>query len=89
MSAEALQADDPLWNINDVREFFGGSGRPLAIATVYRLIHTGVIPAPFHIGGSSRWVASECRAARQRMMAAERGPHRRHPRGRKGGGAPL
>jgi predicted DNA-binding transcriptional regulator AlpA len=49
-----------------VEVFFGGT-RPLHAATVYRLIGKGVIPAPIHVGSSSRWSLAECEAALARM----------------------
>jgi predicted DNA-binding transcriptional regulator AlpA len=47
---------------------FGGS-RPINSATLYRGIRHGRYPKPVKIGGSSRWLRSECEAALQRMIA--------------------
>src|ERR1700737_3570933 len=58
-----------LIDIHGVREFFGGS-RPIDVATVYRFIKRGRIPKPIKIGGSARWLRSECQIALTRMIAA-------------------
>jgi predicted DNA-binding transcriptional regulator AlpA len=48
--------------------FFGGS-RPISKATLYRGIPDR-FPPPVRVGlGSSRWVRTECVAARERMLA--------------------
>jgi predicted DNA-binding transcriptional regulator AlpA len=49
-----------------VCQFFGGT-RPLNPATLYRGIRRGHFPAPVRVGGSSRWLRSECEAALQAM----------------------
>jgi predicted DNA-binding transcriptional regulator AlpA len=60
---------DDLWHIDLVCRFFGGT-KPLNAATVYRNIKLGRIPAPIKTGpGSARWIPSECRAAREAMVA--------------------
>lgn len=43
-----------LWNIKQVRKFFGVSR-----ATIYRWIKAGKIPKPAKPGGSPRWDAEE------------------------------
>jgi len=37
-------------------------------ATLYRHIRRGLLPKPVKIGGSSRWLRSECEAALQAMV---------------------
>jgi predicted DNA-binding transcriptional regulator AlpA len=46
--------------------YFGGS-RPINPATLYRNIRKGLFPQPVRVGGSSRWLRSECEAALQAM----------------------
>ena len=46
---------------------FGGS-KPINAATLYRHIRNGRVPKPVKIGGSSRWLLSECQAALQAMV---------------------
>ena len=50
-----------------VCRMFGGN-RPINPATLYRKIRHGVLPKPVKIGGSSRWLRSECEAALQTMV---------------------
>jgi predicted DNA-binding transcriptional regulator AlpA len=47
-----------------------GGTRPVHHSTIYRLIARRLWPKPVHIGGSSRWLRSECEAALARMMEA-------------------
>ena len=37
-------------------------------STLYRGIRQGTFPPPIHVGGSSRWVRSECEAVLRRLM---------------------
>ena len=53
-----------LLNRKEVCHFFGN----LHPATLYRKIRQGVLPKPVKIGGSSRWLLSECQAALQAMV---------------------
>jgi predicted DNA-binding transcriptional regulator AlpA len=62
-----MDTDDNLLDIDAVRAFFGGS-KPLSKPTLYRLIKIGDVPSPAHVGGSSRWLESECRTSLQRMI---------------------
>jgi len=48
----------------EVCRFFGG----INPATLYRKIRQGVLPKPVKIGGSSRWLLSECQEALQSMV---------------------
>ena len=52
---------------NGVCRMFGGNP-PINPATLYRKIRQGVLPKPVKIGGSSRWLRSECEAALQTMV---------------------
>jgi predicted DNA-binding transcriptional regulator AlpA len=57
-----------LWTRESVLKFFGGE-RPLHLSTLYRGIERGIYPRPVYVSANSvRWVASECHAARQRML---------------------
>jgi predicted DNA-binding transcriptional regulator AlpA len=50
--------------------FFGGANRPINPATLYRGIQIGRYPKPIKVGAnSSRWIESECHAARAKMIA--------------------
>jgi hypothetical protein len=80
-------ADDELWDAPKVRAYFGGV-KPIHISTLYRGIDTGIYPPPIYVSANSvRWVPHECRAARQRMIAARDQPKPKpaKPRGRKPG----
>jgi predicted DNA-binding transcriptional regulator AlpA len=50
-----------------VCSYFGGS-RPLNPSTLYRGIKLGRYPKAVKIGGSSRWLRSECECALQAMV---------------------
>jgi hypothetical protein len=64
---------EPDWDIDTVRASFGGS-RPLDRATIYRAVRRGHIPKPYKVGSVlSRWVSSECRAARRAMIERRTG----------------
>ena len=52
---------------NEVCRMFGGS-KPINSATLYRGIKLGRFPRPVKVGGSSRWLRSECEAALQSMV---------------------
>jgi predicted DNA-binding transcriptional regulator AlpA len=64
-----MQIDHELLHLKAVCEFFGGT-RPLNPSTLYRGVKDGRYPPPVKIGpGSSRWLRSECEAARERLIA--------------------
>jgi predicted DNA-binding transcriptional regulator AlpA len=47
--------------------YFGGS-RPINPATLYRGVSRGLYPRPVKVGGSSRWLRSECEASLRVMI---------------------
>jgi predicted DNA-binding transcriptional regulator AlpA len=50
--------------------FFGGN-RPINPATLYRGIAAGRFPKPIRVApNTSRWLKSECEAAREALIAA-------------------
>jgi predicted DNA-binding transcriptional regulator AlpA len=58
------------WDLLDKRavcRMFGGS-RPINAATLYRHIRKGRFPKPVRVGGSSRWLRTECEAVLQAMV---------------------
>jgi predicted DNA-binding transcriptional regulator AlpA len=61
-------SDDKL-DLRSVCKFYGGV-KPLDPSTVYRNIRAGLIPKPVRIGGSSRWLRSECEASLKAMQEA-------------------
>jgi predicted DNA-binding transcriptional regulator AlpA len=66
---EAPKAAPEHWTIEQVCDFFGGNDRPLNPSTIYRGIKDGRFPAPVKVGPqTSRWLSTECEAARARMM---------------------
>ena len=48
----------------DVCQFFG----QINPSTLYRHIKRGLLPKPLKVGGSSRWLRSECELALQMMV---------------------
>ncbi|MGY4261424.1 putative DNA-binding transcriptional regulator AlpA [Bradyrhizobium sp. USDA 4516] len=67
--------DLELWDRQTVQKFFGGTKKPIHLSTLYRGIASGLYPPPVNVGGNvARWVGQECRAARQRMLAARTRP---------------
>jgi predicted DNA-binding transcriptional regulator AlpA len=53
----------------EVCRLFGGT-KPINPATLYRQIRKGLLPKPIRVGGSSRWLRSECELALQAMAEA-------------------
>ena len=60
-----MQSD--LLDKGEVCRYFGGT-KPINTATLYRKIRQGLLPKPVKIGGSSRWLRSECEAALRQMV---------------------
>jgi hypothetical protein len=87
-SSKTLQPPAPieLWDRRAVLEFFGGT-KPLHPSTLYRGLGL-IYPRPINTRGNTvRWLADECRAALQRMIAERDEPPKRverrgRPRGR-------
>jgi predicted DNA-binding transcriptional regulator AlpA len=66
----AEASDNEMMTLGATCAFFGGD-RPLNASTLYRGIKAKRYPAPVRVGpNSSRWVRSECLAARQKLIAA-------------------
>jgi Prophage CP4-57 regulatory protein (AlpA) len=67
----ALSDDEVMLTTTETCTYFGGPGRPIHSATLYRGVADGRYPRPVWIGPNSvRWLLSECREARQRMIDA-------------------
>jgi predicted DNA-binding transcriptional regulator AlpA len=64
-----MQSD--LLDKGEVCRYFGGS-RPINSATLYRQIRKGRLPKPIRVGGSSRWLRTECEAVLQAMVEVRR-----------------
>jgi predicted DNA-binding transcriptional regulator AlpA len=55
----------------EVCRLFGGT-KPINPATLYRGIRKGRYPKPVKVGGSSRWLRTECELALRSMVEARR-----------------
>jgi predicted DNA-binding transcriptional regulator AlpA len=62
-----MQAD--LLDRVEVCRLFGGT-KPINPSTLYRQIKAGKFPRPIHVGGSSRWLLSECQAVLRQLVEA-------------------
>jgi predicted DNA-binding transcriptional regulator AlpA len=71
---ERPQMTTELLDAKAVAAFFGGN-RPLNLATLYRGIRHGRFPPPVRVGGSSRWLRSECEAALSKMLEQRNDSH--------------
>ena len=81
-------AEDELWDVQKVLEYFGGGSKPIHISTLYRGIDAKIYPKPINVSlNIVRWVPRECREARQRMISERGKPQAKpaKPRGRKRG----
>jgi predicted DNA-binding transcriptional regulator AlpA len=58
---------DHLLDRGEVCRYFGGT-RPINPSTLYRGIRQGTYPKQIKIGGSSRWLLTECRDALAAMV---------------------
>jgi hypothetical protein len=69
-------ADDELWDSDETCAYFGGgSTKPIHISTLYRGIAADIYPKPINVSPNVvRWLPSECRAARQRMLRERSNP---------------
>jgi predicted DNA-binding transcriptional regulator AlpA len=73
--APSAEVELELLTQRDVLKFFGGSSRPIHVSTLYRGVASGIYPRPINIAPNAvRWIASECRAAQQRMVTARDKP---------------
>jgi predicted DNA-binding transcriptional regulator AlpA len=70
----STEPDDELWDRQKVLEYFGGT-KPIHLSTLYRGVNDGRYPPPISVSANVvRWIPCECRAARQRMIAARGNP---------------
>jgi predicted DNA-binding transcriptional regulator AlpA len=68
--APAVASAEDMMTLGAACAFFGGN-RPLNPSTLYRGIKAKRYPPPVHVGpNSSRWLRSECHAARQKLIEA-------------------
>jgi predicted DNA-binding transcriptional regulator AlpA len=51
----------------EVLFLFGGT-KPIDPSTLYRQIRKGTFPKPIRVGGSSRWLRTECEQVLQAMI---------------------
>jgi predicted DNA-binding transcriptional regulator AlpA len=84
-SEKVRQGNPRLWDSETTRAFFGG----IDISTLYRGMAAGRYPRPVLVSEHvARWLAEECEAALERLIAARDEPrkkpeHRGRPRGSK------
>jgi hypothetical protein len=72
-----------LWVRETVLRFFGGE-QPLHVSTLYRGIKCKIYPPPINVSPNVvRWLANECRAALQDLIADRDKPKPPQRRGRK------
>jgi predicted DNA-binding transcriptional regulator AlpA len=80
LTDETPKATPELWVRPTVEKYFGGE-KPIHTSTLYRGIETGIYPPPINVSPNVvRWLPHECRAARQRMLAARDEPKPPSPR---------
>ena len=64
-----------MMSLSETCAFFGGSERPIHYSTLYRGIAAGRYPEGVRVGPNSvRWLRSECREARQKLIEARNQP---------------
>ena len=82
-SANAIRGQPRLWDRETTCAFFGG----IDPSTLYRGMDVGRYPRPVLVSANvARWLADECEAALDRMIAARDNPKPpSHRRGRKRG----
>jgi len=62
---------DVMMSRSETCVFFGGPERPIHYSTLYRGIAAGRYPEGVRVGPNSvRWLRSECREARQKLIDA-------------------
>jgi len=80
-SEKARQGNLRLWDAATTCAFFGG----IDVSTLYRGMDAGRYPRPVLVSAHvARWLASECEAALERMIAERDKPRKRPDRRRKG-----
>ena len=78
-SANSARGPPRLWDRATTLAFFGG----IDVSTLYRGIHSGRYPRPVNVSNNVvRWLADECEAALDRMIAARNEPKPSERRGR-------
>jgi predicted DNA-binding transcriptional regulator AlpA len=66
--------DDAMFDLREVREYFGGKRSPLSASTIYRWVKAGKLAKPVIITSkNSRWRRSDCKATRDKIMAEQNG----------------
>jgi predicted DNA-binding transcriptional regulator AlpA len=79
-SANAIRGPPRLWDRETTLAFFGG----IDVSTLYRGMNAGRYPRPVLVSANvARWLADECEAALQRMIAMRDEPKLPTGRGRK------
>ena len=80
ISANAIRGPPRLWDCATTCAFFGA----IDVSTLYRGVHSGRYPRPVNVSDNVvRWLADECEAALQRMIAARDEPKLAERRGRR------
>jgi predicted DNA-binding transcriptional regulator AlpA len=80
-SANAIRGPPRLWDRDTTCAFFGG----IDISTLYRGMAAKRYPRPVFVSANvARWLADECEAALERMIAERDKPKPPSRRGRKG-----
>jgi predicted DNA-binding transcriptional regulator AlpA len=79
-TAKSASPENPrLWDREMTRAFFGG----IDVSTLYRGVHAGRYPRPVNVSNNVvRWLAEECEATLDRMIAARNDPQPPQRRGR-------
>lgn len=58
-----MLAPDELMLEAETRAFFGGATRSISVTAFYNGMRAGRYPRPIRLGGSARWLRTECEAA--------------------------
>jgi predicted DNA-binding transcriptional regulator AlpA len=63
------QPFEGMLTLQEVCRFFGGDGKPLNQATIYRWVQTGKLAPPVRFGRTlQRWKRSDCQKTIDNMM---------------------
>jgi predicted DNA-binding transcriptional regulator AlpA len=77
ISANLIRGPPRLWDCATTCAFFGG----IDVSTLYRGMNAGRYPHPVLVSANvARWLADECEAALQRMIAARDDPSKQATR---------